>query len=81
MACGGSVQIFTPRISASAACVPIEPMWFVHLVLSLAALYAAVITAMYFAQTGILFPTALVEAGPVQLPASARRLEVRTPAR
>jgi pimeloyl-ACP methyl ester carboxylesterase len=34
---------------------------------------------MYFAQTGILVPTALVEAGPVQLPASARRLEVRTP--
>ena len=54
-------------------------MWLVHLALSLAALYAAVLTAMYLAQTALLFPTALVGAAPVQLPASTQRLEVRTP--
>jgi len=54
-------------------------MWLVHLALTLAALYAAVVTAMYLAQTGLLFPTALVGAAPAQLPASAQRLEVRTP--
>jgi hypothetical protein len=38
---------------------PISSMWAVHLALSLMALYAAVIAGMYFAQTWLLFPTAL----------------------
>jgi hypothetical protein len=44
-------------------------VWIVHLTLGLAALYAAVITAMHFAQTWLLFPTALAAAGDVELPA------------
>jgi len=43
------------------------------------ALYVAVITSMYFAQTWLIFPTTLVQAGHVRLPASAQRLEVETP--
>jgi pimeloyl-ACP methyl ester carboxylesterase len=54
-------------------------MWVVHLALGLAALYAAIITAMYFAQTWLLFPSALVGAGQVELPAPTQRLEVKTP--
>ena len=33
---------------------------------------------MYLAQTWLMFPTALVQAGYVRLPASARRLEIET---
>ena len=54
-------------------------MWLLQLALTLAALYAAVVTGMYLAQTWLLFPTALVGAARLQLPASARRLEVSTP--
>jgi len=54
-------------------------MWAVHLVLGLAALYAATIAAMYFVQTWLLFPTALLGAAQVELPASAQRLQVNTP--
>ena len=54
-------------------------MWLLQLALTLAALYAAVVTGMYLAQTWLLFPTALVGAAPVRLPAAARRLEARTP--
>jgi len=54
-------------------------MWVVHLALGLAALYAAIITAMYVAQTWLLFPTALVGAGQVELPAPTQRLELQTP--
>jgi pimeloyl-ACP methyl ester carboxylesterase len=54
-------------------------MWVVHLALGLAALYAAIITAMYFAQTWLLFPAALAGTRQVQLPASTQRVEVRTP--
>ena len=54
-------------------------MWLAHLALTLAALYAAVVTGMYLAQTWLLFPTTLAGFARVQLPASARRLEVRTP--
>ncbi len=54
-------------------------MWLAHLALGLAVLYAAVVAGMYFAQTWLLFPTALAGAARVQLPASARRLEARTP--
>jgi pimeloyl-ACP methyl ester carboxylesterase len=54
-------------------------MWVVHLVLGLTALYAAIITAMYFAQTWLLFPTALAGMERVQLPASSRLLKVETP--
>ena len=45
---------------------------------SLPAIYAAVISGMYFAQTWLLFPTALV-ARQVRVPASAQRLEVEAP--
>ena len=54
-------------------------MWVVHLALGFAALYATIITAMYFAQTWLLFPTALAGAGQVELPALTQRLEVKTP--
>ena len=54
-------------------------MWFAHLALGLAALYAAVVAAMFFAQTQLLFPTALAGVARVRLPASAQRLEVGTP--
>ncbi len=53
--------------------------WLAHLALGLAALYAAAVGAMYLAQTWLLFPTALAGAARVQLPASAERLEARTP--
>jgi pimeloyl-ACP methyl ester carboxylesterase len=54
-------------------------MWVVHLALGFAAFYAAIITAMYFAQTWLLFPTALAGVGRVQLPASSHLLKVETP--
>ena len=54
-------------------------MWLTHLAFGLAALYAAVVAAMYLAQTWLLFPTMLAGAARVQLPASARRLEAGTP--
>jgi hypothetical protein len=57
----------------------IEAMWVVHLTLTLAALYAVIITGMYFAQTWLLFPTVLAGAARLQLPASTQRLEVGTP--
>ena len=50
-------------------------MWLVHLALVAMALYVAVISGMYFAQTWLLFPTTLVQAGHVRLPTSAQRLE------
>jgi len=53
-------------------------MWVVHLALGLTALYAAVITRVYFAQTWLLFPTALARAAQVQVPASTQRFDVRT---
>ncbi len=55
-----------------------ETMWVVHFALGFTALYAAVITAMYFAQTWLLFPTALAGAAPVQPPTSTQYLEVKT---
>ena len=54
-------------------------MWVVHLALGFAAFYVAIITAMYFAQTWLLFPTALAGVRQVQLPASSNLLKVRTP--
>jgi uncharacterized protein len=54
-------------------------MWLVHLTLGLGALYAAIISVMYFAQTWLLFPTALARAAWVQLPASAQHLKLGTP--
>ena len=54
-------------------------MWVIHLALSLAALYAAIIAGMYFAQTWLLFPAFLARATRVQLPESTQRLKVRTP--
>ncbi len=55
-----------------------EAMWVVHLALGLTALYAAIITTMYFAQTWLLFPTALAGAAAVQPPTSTQYLEVNT---
>jgi len=57
----------------------IEAMWVVHLMLTLAALYAVIIMGMFFAQTWLLFPTMFAGAARGQLPASTQRLEVRTP--
>lgn len=54
-------------------------MWVAKLALSLAALYAAIIVVMYFAQTWLIFPTILAGLAQVQLPASAQHLEVRAP--
>jgi pimeloyl-ACP methyl ester carboxylesterase len=54
-------------------------MWLVHLALVAMALYVAVVSGMYFAQTWLLFPTTLVQAGHVRLPASAQRLDVEVP--
>jgi hypothetical protein len=51
-------------------------MWLAHLVLVAMTLYVAVLTGMYFAQTWLIFPTTLVQAGHVRLPASAQRLEI-----
>jgi uncharacterized protein len=45
------------------------------------ATYVAIITAMYIAQTWLLFPTTLAGLARVQLPASAQRIEIRTPDR
>jgi uncharacterized protein len=75
----GSPQALVPDISAFAVRTQVDAVWLAHLVLILAALYAAIITGMYLAQTWLLFPTALVGAARVQLPASAQRLQVRTP--
>jgi hypothetical protein len=55
-----------------------DVMWAVHLALSLMALYAAIITGMYLAQTWLLFPTALARIARVQTSASTQRLEVQT---
>lgn len=52
-----------------------------QLALFVAAIYAAIIMAMYIAQTWLLFPTTLAGLARVQLPASAQRLEIRTPDR
>ena len=49
-------------------------MWVVHIAVGLAAFYVAIITAMYFAQTWLLFPTALAGATRASLPASTQRL-------
>src|SRR5271166_2321189 len=57
----------------------IEAMWVIHLMLTLAALYAVIMAGMYFAQTWLLFPTMFAGGARVQLPASTQRLEVRTP--
>ena len=54
-------------------------MWVVYLMLTLAVLYAVIITGMFFAQTWLLFPTMFAGAARGQLPASTQRLEVRTP--
>src|SRR5829696_2513280 len=52
-------------------------MRLVQLAAFVAATYAAIITAMYIAQTWLLFPTALAGLARVQL----RRIEIRTPDR
>ncbi len=52
-------------------------MWLIHLLLGLAVIYIVIVSAAYFAQTWLLFPTKLAEAGRPQLPASAERLEVK----
>lgn len=54
-------------------------MWFAHIALGLAAVYAAVVAAMYLAQTWLLFPTTLAGAARVRLPVWAERVEAATP--
>jgi hypothetical protein len=54
-------------------------MWAAKLALILAALYSAIITVMYLAQTWLIFPATLAGLAQVQLPTSAQHLEVRTP--
>jgi hypothetical protein len=54
-------------------------MWVIHLGLSLAVLYAAIIAGMYFAQTCFVFPALLARVTRVHLPESMQRLKVRTP--
>jgi uncharacterized protein len=53
----------------------------VQLAAFVAATYAAIIIAVYIAQTWLLFPTTLAGLARVQLPASAQRIEIRTPDR
>ena len=53
----------------------------IQLGLFVPAIYAAVIGAIYLAQTWLLFPTRLAGLARVQLPASAQRIEIRTPDR
>ena len=79
MARGGSRLTSTPSILACVVLIRADLMWLVHPVLVAVAIYVAVISAMYFAQTWLLFPTTLVQAGHVRLPASTQRLEVETP--
>ena len=62
------------------ACIRLG-MRFIHLALTLAAFYVAIITAMYFAQTWLLFPTTLAGLSRLQLPATAERVEISTPDR
>jgi pimeloyl-ACP methyl ester carboxylesterase len=54
-------------------------MRLVYLALSLAAVYASILTGMYLAQTWLLFPATLAGLARVRLPAAALRVEVRTP--
>jgi pimeloyl-ACP methyl ester carboxylesterase len=54
-------------------------MWFVYVVLSLVAIYAAIVSVMYMAQTWLLFPTQLARVGRPPFPLSAKRLEILTP--
>src|SRR3954447_15326992 len=75
----GSQLISTPSTSAFAAPIRADRMWLVYLALVAMALYVAVITSMYFAQTWLIFPTTFVQAGHVRLPASAQRLEIEAP--
>ena len=67
------------RSSAGHAHLAKRDMWVIHLALSLAALYAAIIAGMYFAQTWLLFPAFFARATRVHLPESTQRLKVRTP--
>src|SRR5919202_583429 len=75
---GGGPRTPAPPIPAAAR-ARIEAMWIVHLALTLAVLYAAVLTGMYLAQTWLLFPTTLAGLARVQLPTSAQRLEIGAP--
>jgi uncharacterized protein len=65
--------------SAGHAYLAKRDMWVIHLALSLAALYAAIIAGMYFAQTWLLFPAFFARATRVHLPESTQRLKVWTP--
>ena len=56
-------------------------MRLIHLALTLAAFYVAIITAMYFAQTWLLFPTTLAGLSRLQLPGTAERVVISTPDR
>jgi hypothetical protein len=47
-------------------------MSLLYFALGLIAVYVAIVTAMYVAQTWLLFPTALARMVPVQLPSDER---------
>jgi uncharacterized protein len=51
-------------------------IWFVHVILGVAAIYLALLSAVYLAQTWLLFPTQLARSGRPLLPLSAERLEI-----
>src|SRR4051794_776146 len=63
----GSRLTSPPSTSAYAVRIRADRMWLVHLELVAIALYGAVVSGMYVAQTWLLFPTTLVQAGHVQL--------------
>jgi hypothetical protein len=65
--------------SAGHAYLAKRDMWVIHLALSLAALYAAIIAGTYFAQTWPPFPRFFARATRVHLPESTQRLKVWTP--
>jgi predicted alpha/beta-fold hydrolase len=52
--------------------------WFTSLVLGCVGAYFAIVAAMYFAQTWLIFPTRLAEFGRPELPVSAEWLEITT---
>jgi uncharacterized protein len=51
-------------------------MGFVYVILGVAAIYLALLSAVYLAQTWLLFPTQLARSGRPLLPLSAERLEI-----
>lgn len=51
-------------------------MSLLNVAVAIAAIYGVLVATLYFAQTWLLFPTAMVQAGQVPLPRSAQRIEI-----